>query len=966
MPTFPTYHGELPKRLNPRRLRHYFLLAYWVYFRPTALKCYLYQADPELYRAGPGLGIFRTWRIPAYRNLYLMTPGAVALLVALLSVLVGLPIVLVTSWMQGTQVEWSNWVFGVALGLAASVVNVAAAGLYYMVAGILFGVSFSVSSGVADSVSSSVATGLAVVVGFSVAIGLAFGLTTIVAFSVAIGLALGLAFGLTFTATRLMIGLAFGLTIVVVVGLAFGVAGGVEFGVVGGVEAGLGSIIAIGVPFAVAGGVGALRAVFYPFQVIPALRSAFRGGRHPLEWDELIILPLPGTQRALARRLQQNETAGLRFLAQAARNPFQRWAAQAALQFYLHEQSSSLQLLYTLLASPSLSEYVFAPASKEDWEKLPSVRQVLLGELDKRWVDCSSNPSNRISERLVWALTRPGRDHRKTPLTRFAGMLYELLDERNQVFVKNLVSYAEIYTGLNDYPGGEEIARTFEAMAAFLSYDDLSDLPRNQVFSEKPGFSPIRPTVLTALSRLGEVGAEVAAYQDSTSRVNQLAALARATDDLDDLDEYIATQVMAPEQYILRRIIQQWRRLVSEAGGEVGRAEEIGPVANPYVAGPPVVGDLFVGREDILRRLEELWGGEGQRPSVVIYGHRRMGKSSILHNLGARFGTQTVVVDFNMQRAGLVASTGELLYNLALALYDAGEETRVFGKNLVSFEEPHEQQFTAHNSYTAFDRFLKHLGRVRARRRFIVTVDEFELIEKGIQEGQLEPRLLDFWRGLIQTYPWFVMAFAGLHTLQEMTRDYWHPLFGSVTPIPVSFLGHAAVWRLITQPTPDFSLDYDREAVERIITLTHSQPYLAQLIGHGLVTRFNRQTFEEGKEQERRFSLADVEAVVNAPEFYRDGDAYFTGVWRQAESSNPPGQTTVLRALAQSEAGMPVGEIAHRVELTPEETRRALETLAQHDVVMEIEERWQFTVELMRRWVRNQIRNQGFRKKPGF
>jgi len=757
--------------------------------------------------------------------------------------------------------------------------------------------------------------------------------------------------------------------------IAGGVVGSVAFGVMPGiaVSAAIRSTVgvALGVASSVAGSTGALRAAFYPFQIFPALRSAYRGGRHPLEWDEMTVLLLPATRHALVRRLRQNEVDGLRFLVIAVCNPFQRWAAQAALQSHLHNQQAPIHSLYALLARRDLDKYVLAPVTRQDWEQIPDVRQLLLGELDGQWVDCSSDWANRLAERLVWTLTWLLRDRRKTPLTRFAGMLYELLDDRNQVSERNLVSYAEIYTGLTGYPGGKEIARSFEAMAAFLSYEELSALPeaRNQVFQKKPGFSPIRPTVLTALNQLGQVGAEVTAYQDSTSRVNQLAALARATDDLDDLDEYVTAQVMAPEQYILRRIIQQWRRLVSEAGGEVGRAEEIGPVANPYVAGNPVTGELFVGREDILRRLEELWGGEGQKPSVVIYGHRRMGKSSILHNLGTRFGTQTVIVDFNIQRAGLVASTGELLYNLALALYD--DLPRADERGL---SKPDEERFTAHNPYTAFDRFLKHLDRVRARRRFIVTVDEFEKIEQQIAEGQLEPRLLDFWRGLIQTYPWFVMAFAGLHTLQEMTRDYWHPLFGSVTPIPVSFLGHDAAWRLITQPTPDFSLDYDQEAVERIITLTHGQPYLAQLIGHGLVTRFNRQTFEEGKERGRRFSLTDVEAVVNAPEFYRDGDAYFTGVWQQAEASNPPGQTVVLRVLAAESAVfgefkyreaiygggqlMTAAEIAHQTRLAPENVKHALETLKRHDVILEENDRWRFTVELMRRWVRNQIRNQ--------
>lgn len=82
MPTFPTYRGELPACLNPLNPRHYLLLLYWVFFRPTALKCYLYQADPELYRA-EGWGILQTLPSKPYRSLYIMS-FLVVLLVPLL------------------------------------------------------------------------------------------------------------------------------------------------------------------------------------------------------------------------------------------------------------------------------------------------------------------------------------------------------------------------------------------------------------------------------------------------------------------------------------------------------------------------------------------------------------------------------------------------------------------------------------------------------------------------------------------------------------------------------------------------------------------------------------------------------------------------------------------------------------------------------------------------------------------
>lgn len=129
------------------------------------------------------------------------------------------------------------------------------------------------------------------------------------------------------------------------------------------------------------------------------------------------------------------------------------------------------------------------------------------------------------------------------------------------------------------------------------------------------------------------------------------------------------------------------------------------------------------------------------------------------------------------------------------------------------------------------------------------------------------------------------------------------------------------------------------------------KPYLVQLIGHGLVTRLNRQTYEEGVERARRFGLADVEAVVGAPELFRDGLAYFQGVWAQAESDAAPGQPAILRALARSDGGLTPEDLAAAARLSLDAVQRGLDVLKQHDVVAEQDGRWRFTVELMRRWV---------------
>jgi len=55
------------------------------------------------------------------------------------------------------------------------------------------------------------------------------------------------------------------------------------------------------------------------------------------------------------------------------------------------------------------------------------------------------------------------------------------------------------------------------------------------------------------------------AYQAAVTTVEQLAILAQMTSTLDLLEEYAIEQVVTPEQVILKRIIRQWRRVVSQA-----------------------------------------------------------------------------------------------------------------------------------------------------------------------------------------------------------------------------------------------------------------------------------------------------------------------------------------------------------------------------------------------------------------
>jgi hypothetical protein len=181
-----------------------------------------------------------------------------------------------------------------------------------------------------------------------------------------------------------------------------------------------------------------------------------------------------------------------------------------------------------------------------------------------------------------------------------------------------------------------------------------------------------------------------------------------------------------------------------------------------------------------------------------------------------------------------------------------------------------------------------------------------------------------------------------------MTQDYWNPLFGNVRKIPVSFLTPKAARRLITQPSPDFAIDYNPEAIELIYNLTGGQPYLIQLICQNLVSNFNRQRFEENREIETLFTEKEVTAIVTNPDFFRDGTAYFRAIWEQAQETHAETQLAILRTIAHH----PATETELNDRLNIPEIPAALKLLLTHDIIqLNPQNQYEYRVELMRQWV---------------
>ena len=484
---------------------------------------------------------------------------------------------------------------------------------------------------------------------------------------------------------------------------------------------------------------------------------------------------------------------------------------------------------------------------------------------------------------------------------------------------------------------GEEMWRISLIMFIYQDTMKLNDIAALSLYRvpEKPW---LRSDIWKAIFSLYEIIGDIQFIQNSSSRSARASALSHALGELKNLRDR-ADAVPQPEREIVRKIAWNWSKAILDVASEVGNVSITERVRNPYVVGDPVEGNLFVGREDILKQLKEVWILSKQLQSVVIYGHRRMGKTSILLNAAKSLGSQVKVAYVNLLRLGNIPQgVGEVLMAISDQISDA-----------VNIPPPADEDLL-NLPYRTFERYLKQVEANLSETGLIIALDEFEKIERLIEEGRIDDDFMEVLRGMVQMSPKIAFALAGLHTLDEMTGDYSHPFFASFINIKVSFMESAATRQILTNPNKDFLLDYAPEASSTIYGLTTGQPYLVQLVGFQLVRRYNDQVFENGNSRDPVFTVEDVRAVINDPEFFQRGRYYFDGVWGQG-AQDAPGQQEVLRAIAPHPEGLDINTLAEITGMNETNLQQALNSLIRHDVVWERDGKWRIIVELFRHWV---------------
>ncbi|HAC63347.1 MAG TPA: hypothetical protein DCF68_07340 [Cyanothece sp. UBA12306] len=378
-------------------------------------------------------------------------------------------------------------------------------------------------------------------------------------------------------------------------------------------------------------------------------------------------------------------------------------------------------------------------------------------------------------------------------------------------------------------------------------------------------------------------------------------------------------------------VITRWQRVI-ELELEEQQKQSQGELLNPFQFGNPVRLNrdyLFKGRqrfaEDIVRRILNR-----DRPTLILYGPRRCGKTSFLYNLPRLFPSDVLPIFLDMQSAAITTSEADFCQGLVRAIHRDSKSQGVL------LPKPPKRNEFKESPYTILEDWLDEAIEKLEDRQLLLNLDEFEKIGTAINQGQITLKLFDELRHLIQHYDQLGFLFSGVKTLEEIGPN-WSSYFISVVPIEMLYLEPEEARELLLDPDPEFTLRYDEGIVEEVLKLTRCQPYLLQLLGAAMVTQANLYHTDIVTKQLLQAAIED--GLIN-------GEFYFTNIWTEftgeSEAEILAGQNLLLNLAKNEQPNRDRNEI----------TETALQYMLRHHIIEQIDHQYHFEIPLVQMWVK--------------
>lgn len=443
---------------------------------------------------------------------------------------------------------------------------------------------------------------------------------------------------------------------------------------------------------------------------------------------------------------------------------------------------------------------------------------------------------------------------------------------------------------------------------------------------QKLGF--IDPQCIPPLIRLNDVAQSAHQYCIPESWQARRYALQSMLESLEKINVAGNFKNVAFRKEIVE-LVNKWHELVQRQQESLERVlAHKEKIENPFVTGPPLStgSSLFVGRDDLVSQLQEALSRGNSRPTFLLYGERRMGKTSTLKQLPTRLGKRYLSILYNLQSTGILSSTAAFLNTIAQEIY-----TELTAQGMDIRKSPELADLLAEGQrneaaiYHIFDTWLEGVEDMLKREdcTLLLIFDEFEKLGQAERNKQLNlDALLDWFRDISQNRPQLALLFCGAETLDEIKERSPRPLT-NIQFLRMKFLLPREARRLIVNPVPTFPGEdiFGQEVVTKIIEVTGGHPFLVQAICDELINDLN---------EDIRYP-AQIKDVLDAVNEVMEswGPGYFQDLWGRTSRE----QRRCLIALKDLGRASFL-QIVQRSQLEKRVAWHALEKLKERDLIV--------------------------------
>lgn len=356
---------------------------------------------------------------------------------------------------------------------------------------------------------------------------------------------------------------------------------------------------------------------------------------------------------------------------------------------------------------------------------------------------------------------------------------------------------------------------------------------------------------------------------------------------------------------------------------------------NPYIAGNPVGGgDAFIGRSDILREVLRTLRNPNE-DALLLYGQRRIGKTSVLQELKERLPNEGnyFPVYFDLQdQASLPFKT--LLTGLSRCICEE-----------LGIDLPQLNIETIETDFKST--FLKNvIEQLPKKSSVILLFDEFDVLDHP-QKDQSSAAFFPYLRQLLSNFNQRLQFVFVIGRRPDDLTNITTSLFKSTRSYPVSLLSREDSSQLVRLSEKNKSLEWSDEAVNKVCDLAGGHPFLTQQ----LCQEVWEQSYQDDHTAILTITEEDVDQAV--PSTLSGARQALEWLWNGLN----PAERVVAAALA--EAGRkPISQVELEnvlqksgVRILIGELQNAPKVLEDWDLIQENEEGFEFRVELLRQWI---------------